>query len=143
MGHPRARAVPGHRRHRSRHGDRALRPGPPRRLQAPRAGSVRRPGASLAAHPQTKTLFTSSVFDGLAANAPALRSLVAGSRLADLGLLDRSRISADLESGIAGGTPPLGALHALLVTELWLARLETAARFTAWWQPAPDRSPQP
>lgn len=92
---------------------------------------------------QTKTLFTSSVFDGLAANAPALRRLVAGSRLADLGLLDRSRISADLESGIAGGTPPLGALHALLVTELWLARLETAARFTAWWQPAPDRSLQP
>ncbi|MFF4484561.1 asparagine synthase-related protein [Streptomyces sp. NPDC021218] len=89
---------------------------------------------------QTKTLFTTSVFDGLAVNAPALRRILAASRLTAAGLLDARQAAADLESGIAGAPAPLGALHALLVAELWLTRLTTAAAHTAWWQPAPQGS---
>ncbi|WP_424893429.1 asparagine synthase-related protein [Streptomyces sp. XH2] len=84
---------------------------------------------------QTKTLFTTSVFDGLAANAPALRRIVTGSHLAQAGLLDPRRATADLEAAIAGAPAPLGNLHALLVSELWLARLSTATARAAWWQP--------
>ncbi|MER7791128.1 asparagine synthase-related protein [Streptomyces sp. NPDC097640] len=89
---------------------------------------------------QTKTLFTTSVFDGLAANAPALRRVIAGSQLAASGLLDARQAAADLESGIAGASAPLGALHALIVAELWLARLAATAAHAAWWQPAPEGS---
>lgn len=89
---------------------------------------------------QTKTLFTTSVFDGLAANATVLRSILAGSRLAAAGLLDARQAAADLESGIAGAPAPLGNLHTVLVTELWLARLHTQTSYGAWWQPAPGRS---
>ncbi|MFD0492703.1 asparagine synthase-related protein [Streptomyces rhizosphaericus] len=85
---------------------------------------------------QTKTLFTTSVFDGLAANAPALRRVIDNSHLTGAGLLDARRAAADLESGIAGAPTPLGNLHALLVTELWLARLNETAAYAAWWQPA-------
>ncbi|WP_168220692.1 asparagine synthase [Streptomyces sp. RFCAC02] len=88
---------------------------------------------------QTKTLFTSSVFDGLAGNAGALRRIVAGSRLAAAGLMDARRAAGDLEAGIAGAPALLGALHALVVAELWLTRI-TGATFAAWWQPAADRS---
>nr|WTB11980.1 asparagine synthase-related protein [Streptomyces antimycoticus] len=89
---------------------------------------------------QTKTLFTTSVFDGLAANAPVLQRILAASQLAAAGLLDARQAAADLESGIAGAPAPLGALHALLVAELWLTHLTTAAAYTAWWQPVPEGS---
>jgi asparagine synthase (glutamine-hydrolysing) len=89
---------------------------------------------------QTKTFFTSSVFDGLAGNAPALRRILADSRLAAAGLLDGRRAMADLESGIAGAAAPLGALHALIVAELWLAQQETTRAAATWWQPAAERT---
>ncbi|MGW7517810.1 asparagine synthase-related protein [Streptomyces sp. NPDC054796] len=82
---------------------------------------------------QTKTLFTTSVFDGLAANAPALRRILAGSRLAQAGLLDAARAARDLEAAVAGAPAPLGALHALLVSELWLARLPATTDPATWW----------
>ncbi|MFE2938487.1 asparagine synthase-related protein [Streptomyces sp. NPDC059255] len=91
---------------------------------------------------QTKTLFTTSVFDGLTANAPALRRILTTSRLAEAGLLDVHRATADLEAAIAGAPAPLADLHHLIVTELWLARLTAAAAHTAWWQPAPQGSIQ-
>lgn len=89
---------------------------------------------------QTKTLFTTSVFDGLAANAPTLRRILADSHLAAAGLIDARRAAADLESGIAGAPAPLADLHTLIVTELWLSRQAPAAAHDAWWQPAPEGS---
>jgi asparagine synthase (glutamine-hydrolysing) len=89
---------------------------------------------------QTKTLFTTSVFDGLAVNAASLRRLIAGSHLAAAGLIDARRAAADLESGIAGAVAPLADLHTLIVTELWLAHRSTTPTRAEWWRPLPVRS---
>lgn len=83
---------------------------------------------------RTKTAFTSSVYAGLRANAPALRRILAGSVLAEAGLLDAARAVAALEGAVRGEPAPLASLHALVVTELWLAILLTAR--AAWWERA-------
>ncbi|MEU7322721.1 hypothetical protein ABZ682_19520 [Streptomyces griseoviridis] len=80
------------------------------------------------------------MFDGLAANARALRRILNRSHLAAAGLLDSRRVLADLESAAASGPAPLGALHTLIVTELWLAQQESARALTAWWRPVPEGS---
>ncbi|MFB9539704.1 MULTISPECIES: asparagine synthase-related protein [Streptomyces] len=83
-------------------------------------------------HRRTKTAFTSSLFAGLRANAPALRRIVAHSLLAQAGLLDATRALASLDSAARGEGAPLAALHALIVTELWLATLPSAR--STWWE---------
>ncbi|MBQ0972964.1 hypothetical protein KBZ00_17720 [Streptomyces sp. RK31] len=81
---------------------------------------------------RTKTAFTSSLFAGLRANAPALRRILHRSLLAQAGLLDGARALASLDSAARGEGAPLAALHALIVTELWLATLPTAR--STWWE---------
>ncbi|MFD9792101.1 asparagine synthase-related protein [Streptomyces sp. NPDC059070] len=86
-------------------------------------------------HRPTKTDFSTSLYTGLAANAPALRRIVHGSRLTEAGLIDSGRLTASLEAAIAGAPAPLAELHTLLVTELWLTSVSTAR--ATWWQPEP------
>ncbi|MFJ2630005.1 asparagine synthase-related protein [Streptomyces sp. NPDC087532] len=81
---------------------------------------------------RTKTAFTSSLYAGLRANAPALRRILDRSLLAEAGLLDGAKMLASLDSAARGEPAPLAALHALIVTELWLATLPTAR--TTWWE---------
>ncbi|MEV5947743.1 asparagine synthase-related protein [Streptomyces sp. NPDC051993] len=83
-------------------------------------------------HRRTKTAFTSSLFAGLRTNAPALRRILDHSLLAQAGLLDGAKALAALDSAARGEPAPLAALHALVVTELWLATLPTAR--TTWWE---------
>ncbi|ONK11224.1 hypothetical protein [Streptomyces sp. MP131-18] len=64
--------------------------------------------------------------------------LYATSRLAQAGLIDVRQAAADLEAAAAGAPAPLAdlhVLHVLHVTELWLARLNTAR--ATWWQDTP------
>ncbi|MDX3232549.1 asparagine synthase-related protein [Streptomyces sp. ME19-01-6] len=89
-------------------------------------------------HRTTKTAFTTSLYAGLAANAPVLRRIIDHSELAQAGLLDAGQAAASLHAAVAGAPAPLAALHTLLVTELWLARLQTAR--ATWWQPDLQRS---
>ncbi|MFE0190719.1 asparagine synthase-related protein [Streptomyces sp. NPDC058989] len=84
----------------------------------------------------TKTFFTSSVYAGLATNAPTLRRIVNNSLLAQAGLIDARRVTTALEAAIAGAPAPLAELHSLLVIELWLSRLRTT--HATWWQPKED-----
>lgn len=81
---------------------------------------------------RTKTAFTSSVYAGLCSNAPALRRLVTGSVLAQAGLLDAGRARAALDRAVRGEPAPLAGLHALIVTELWLATASLARE--TWWE---------
>ncbi|MER8159985.1 asparagine synthase-related protein [Streptomyces sp. NPDC094472] len=81
---------------------------------------------------RTKTPFTSSLYAGLRTNAPALRRILARSVLAEAGLLDGSKTLTSLDSAARGEPAPLAALHALIVTELWLTTLPTAR--TTWWE---------
>ncbi|MGW0670715.1 asparagine synthase-related protein [Streptomyces sp. NPDC002746] len=81
---------------------------------------------------RTKTAFTSSLLAGLRTNAPALRRILDRSLLAQAGLLDTSKALASLNSAARGEPAPLAALHALIVTELWLRTLPTAR--TMWWE---------
>lgn len=83
-------------------------------------------------HRRTKTAFTSSLFAGLRTNAPTLRHILDHSRLAHAGLLDATRVLDSLDSAARGEGAPLAALHALIVTELWLATLPTVR--TTWWE---------
>ncbi|MET8944577.1 hypothetical protein ABZX30_13590 [Streptomyces sp. NPDC004542] len=83
---------------------------------------------------QTKTAFTGSVYAGLRANAPALRRLLAGSVLAQAGLLDAGKTRAALDGAVRGEPAPLAGLHALIVSELWLATLPLARE--TWWETA-------
>jgi asparagine synthase (glutamine-hydrolysing) len=88
-------------------------------------------------HRQTKTAFTTSLYTGLAANAPTLRRIITTSRLAQAGLIDAHRAGAALEAAVSGAPAPLADLHTLIVTELWLDRLPTRA---TWWQPDTEGS---
>ncbi|MFE6186517.1 asparagine synthase-related protein [Streptomyces sp. NPDC056465] len=81
---------------------------------------------------RTKTAFTGSLYDGLRAHAPAVRRILAGSVLAQAGLLDLSRVMGALDAGARGETVPLAALHGLVVAELWLALLPLGR--SAWWE---------
>lgn len=81
---------------------------------------------------RTKTAFTGSVYAGLRSNAPALRRILAGSVLGQAGLLDTGKARAALDGAVRGEPAPLAGLHALIVTELWLAILPTARE--TWWE---------
>ncbi|MFI6449655.1 asparagine synthase-related protein [Kitasatospora sp. NPDC050543] len=83
---------------------------------------------------RTKTAFN-GVYDGLRANAPALRALLTGSALARSGLLDTTAVLASLDRTIHGSPVDLGSLHALIAVEVWLSSLSTG--FDTWWEPVP------
>ncbi|MBT2446047.1 hypothetical protein J7F03_02870 [Streptomyces sp. ISL-43] len=85
---------------------------------------------------RTKTPFN-GVYDGLRVNAPALRGLLAGSALADAGLIDPAAVLASLDHTIHGSPADLGSVHALVAAELWLTNLPTGSE--AWWEPTPIR----
>ncbi|MFR9727432.1 asparagine synthase-related protein [Streptomyces sp. MS19] len=84
----------------------------------------------------TKTAFTGSMYAGLAANVPTLRRILGNSRLSQAGLIDVRHAAADLDAAATGVPAPLADLHVLLVTELWLARLDIAR--ATWWTDTPD-----
>lgn len=81
---------------------------------------------------RTKTAFTGSLYAGLRANAPTLRRILHRSLLVQAGVLDGAKALASLDSAARGEPAPLAALHALVVTELWLDTLPTTR--TAWWE---------
>lgn len=87
---------------------------------------------------RTKTAFTSSLYAGLRTNAPTLRRILDRSLLAQAGLLDGAKALASLDSAARGEPAPLAALHALVVTELWLATLPTTR--TTWWEKTTART---
>ncbi|MFD4224666.1 asparagine synthase-related protein [Streptomyces griseus] len=82
---------------------------------------------------RTKTAFT-GVYDGLRVNAPALRALLAGSVLAESGLIDLTAVLASLDRTVNGSPADLGSLHTLISVELWLANLPV--HLDTWWEPA-------
>ncbi|MGW0562926.1 albusnodin/ikarugamycin family macrolactam cyclase [Streptomyces sp. NPDC003016] len=86
---------------------------------------------------RTKTPMTASLHLGLRANATTLRSIIGRSRLAAAGLIDPKPALAALDGAIRGERAPLGALHQLLVTELWLSTLPN--RHSFWWEPVPEQ----
>ncbi|MFD8148794.1 asparagine synthase-related protein [Streptomyces sp. NPDC059708] len=81
---------------------------------------------------RTKTAFTGSLYAGLRANASTLRRILTGSVLGQAGLLDAGKARAALDGAVRGEPAPLAGLHALIVTELWLATLPTARQ--TWWE---------
>ncbi|MEU3064606.1 asparagine synthase-related protein [Streptomyces subrutilus] len=85
---------------------------------------------------RTKTAFN-GIYDGLRVNAPALRTLLTGSTLAEAGLIDTSTVLASLNRTIHGSPADLVSLHALVATEVWVLNLPTAR--ATWWEPAPAR----
>lgn len=87
---------------------------------------------------RTKTSFTGSTYVGLRANAAAVRRILAGSRLAQAGLIDGHAAIAALDGAARGEPSPLFALHALVATELWLAAMNT--RRSLWWEPETVRA---
>ncbi|MFG3310291.1 albusnodin/ikarugamycin family macrolactam cyclase [Streptomyces wuyuanensis] len=90
---------------------------------------------------RTKTPMTGSLHLGLRTNHRALRTIVIGSRLAQAGLVDPVPILAALDGAARGEMAPLGALHYLIVTELWLTTLPTSRQH--WWEPAREESSCP
>lgn len=71
----------------------------------------------------TKGDYTTSAYLGMRANANMLRELVNSSRLAEIGLLDKSKMMAELNRGINGSSIRLAAFDAMIGTELWLRQL--------------------
>ncbi|WP_457511689.1 asparagine synthase-related protein [Streptomyces sp. TE33382] len=84
---------------------------------------------------RTKTAMTGSLHLGLRANAAALRRIVKDSRMAAAGLVDPHLALAALDGAIRGERVPLGSLHQLIATELWLSTLPNRREF--WWEPVP------
>ncbi|MET9296196.1 albusnodin/ikarugamycin family macrolactam cyclase [Streptomyces sp. NPDC003077] len=83
----------------------------------------------------TKGCFNGISYEGLRVHAPTLRALLGpSSRLAALGLLDPTPVSAALQRAAAGQRVPQGALHLAVATEVWLRQLDAQLRPTAWWQ---------
>ncbi|GAB2717883.1 asparagine synthase-related protein [Kitasatospora kifunensis] len=87
---------------------------------------------------RTKTPFT-GIYDGLRVNAPALRALLAGSTLAQAGLIDTSAVLASLDRTIHGSPADLVSLHGLVAAEVWLTNCPSTSTFDGWWEPAPAR----
>ncbi|NJP66317.1 asparagine synthase-related protein [Streptomyces spiramenti] len=81
-------------------------------------------------HRRTKTSFSASLYRGLARNHPTLAGVLDASRLGAAGLIETRAVAAQLAAAAGGAPAPLGALHALVVTELWLTR--TADRPVRW-----------
>lgn len=68
----------------------------------------------------TKGNYNAVAYRGLQRSGHVLREMFTGSRLADLGLVDEAAVRQTVEHGAAGVPVQLGALDALVSTELWL-----------------------
>ncbi|MGH3243390.1 MAG: asparagine synthase-related protein [Spirillospora sp.] len=69
---------------------------------------------------RTKGDYTAEDYRGARRAAAALRGLLTGSRLADLGVIDVTAVSRTVDRLLAGVEVPLGSLNILLATEAWL-----------------------
>ncbi|TYK51207.1 asparagine synthase-related protein [Actinomadura decatromicini] len=69
---------------------------------------------------RTKGDYTGEDYRGARRAAAAIRGLLAGSRLADLGVVDPAAVGRTVDRLLAGVEVPLGSLNVLLATEAWL-----------------------
>lgn len=69
---------------------------------------------------RTKGNYTTPAYHGLRANVDTLRDLVNSLRLAEVGLVDRNKVMAELNRGINGHSIRLAAFDVLIGTEIWL-----------------------
>lgn len=76
---------------------------------------------------RTKGDYTRIGFQGLRQAAPALEHLLRDSRLADLGIIDPSRVRASLDRSYAGANPPWASIDGLVAAELWLRSLDSSS----------------
>jgi asparagine synthase (glutamine-hydrolysing) len=81
---------------------------------------------------RTKGSFGGMMYAGLRRNAPALRSLVADSVLAQRGIVDVTPIEGALTAAVNGLRAPLADLHRFVVLENWLRQVRLAR--TEWWE---------
>ncbi|MDI3405947.1 albusnodin/ikarugamycin family macrolactam cyclase [Streptomyces cavernicola] len=75
---------------------------------------------------RTKGAYDGNAYTGLRRNVDVLRHLLAESRLAAEGWIDRAVAGVELERLAAGVPGNLAALEALITTELWLQRQRTS-----------------
>ena len=78
---------------------------------------------------RSKGDYSASEYAGLRAAGPYLRRVMAAPHLADLGLIEPSRVQPVLDAAIAGVVSPLGALGDLIAAELWLRAEPTSAAY--------------
>ena len=69
---------------------------------------------------RTKGDYSAEAYCGARAASGALRVLLRDSRLAALGVLDPTAVRDAIDRMIAGVAVPLGPLHMVLATEVWL-----------------------
>lgn len=86
---------------------------------------------------RTKTSMTRSLHYGLRTNHAVLRDVIACSQLAEADLIDPAPALAALDSAARGEPAPLGSLHQLIATELWLST--TPVSRGRWWAKAQTR----
>jgi hypothetical protein len=86
---------------------------------------------------RTKDSFTTHAYTGLRRNAPAIRTMLATSHLANAGLLTPAM--AALNRAVDGRTAPLGALAHLITAEMWVRSLDAEP---TWWTTTPNPSTQ-
>ncbi|MFD3997154.1 asparagine synthase-related protein [Streptomyces sp. NPDC058583] len=86
---------------------------------------------------RTKTPMTRSLHYGLRTNYDALRDIIVCSQLAEAELIDPAPALAALDSAARGEPAPLGSLHQLIATELWLST--TPVSRGRWWARAHNR----
>ncbi|MGH3812651.1 MAG: albusnodin/ikarugamycin family macrolactam cyclase [Pseudonocardiaceae bacterium] len=87
----------------------------------------------------TKGDYTAYEYHGLRASARELRALLRNPLLAELGVIDPTRPRRALETGIAGGAIPLGALSDVIAAEVWLRALDETRH--CWWEKEPAADP--
>lgn len=68
--------------------------------------------------------YTAEDYQGARLHATEIRSVLAGSRLADLGIIDPRAVAGSLDRVLMGIQAPLSALNRLLSAELWLRGLD-------------------
>ncbi|NEA52671.1 albusnodin/ikarugamycin family macrolactam cyclase [Streptomyces sp. SID13666] len=68
--------------------------------------------------------YTAEDYQGARLHAKEIRSLLTGSRLADLGIIDQGAVIGSLDRVLMGIRAPLPALNRLLSAELWLRGLD-------------------
>ncbi|MFE0059930.1 albusnodin/ikarugamycin family macrolactam cyclase [Streptomyces sp. NPDC059003] len=71
----------------------------------------------------TKGAYFGNAYTGLRRNAPAVRELLASSRLAAEGWIDTDAALEEVDRLTAGATGKWSALEAVITTEMWLAQL--------------------
>ncbi|MGH4012619.1 MAG: albusnodin/ikarugamycin family macrolactam cyclase [Pseudonocardiaceae bacterium] len=87
----------------------------------------------------TKGDYTAYEYQGLRTGARELRALLRNPLLAELGVIDPVRPRRALETGIAGGAIPLGALGDVIAAEVWLRALDETRH--CWWEHQPAAEP--